>query len=206
MHYLGSGLFNPSKLTIDIPSYADEEKRQYPGTLSTQSTKNASVSNRYNEMKTILGQKLTSERGAQPQTTKSMDNMSRMFKFTLGKETDKKNKENDQSQGSFTAHSEAVNVQIPKSDISAVIASRQKVDTSYYMQSLKKHFKEPDFTDYFCKLFRDHFFQSFQIMTFCKNLKEVDPKEVQKRKVNLHKHEKYKGNPEDIHVIFTIIR
>lgn len=98
-----------------------------------------------------------------------------------------KNKENDQSQSSFIVES-------AQSRESEIVALRQRLVPSYYMQGLERHFREPDNNDYFCKIYREHFFQSFQAMNFCKNLKDVDPKELNKRKVHLPRLDRHKGN------------
>lgn len=66
------------------------------------------------------------------------------------------------------------------------------------MASLEKYVKDPYYGDeYFSKIYREHFTQSFSAITFCKNLKPVDPKELAKRKVYLNKKECYKGKSKE---------
>ena len=124
-----------------------------------------------------------------PQTTKHRDNEAKPIVFSNPKAKDKKTKENDHSQSSFTTYSDA-----PTINNTMVNASRQKSLPLYYMHGLEKHFREPDHNDYFCKIYRDHFMQSFQAMNFCRNLKDVDPKEIAKRKVHIPRLDKHKGS------------
>lgn len=75
----------------------------------------------------------------------------------------------------------------------SALTSKQPI--SYYMAPLEKYLKNPYSGDeYFSKIYREHFTQSFQALNFCKNLKPIDPKELAKKKVYLPKHEAYKGN------------
>ena len=63
------------------------------------------------------------------------------------------------------------------------------------MAGMEKYLRDPYAGDeYFSKIYREHFGQSFQAINFCKYLKPVDPKELAKRKVYLNKKECYKGN------------
>mmetsp|Transcript_13943 Transcript_13943/g.11918 ORF Transcript_13943/g.11918 Transcript_13943/m.11918 type:complete len:257 (-) Transcript_13943:179-949(-) len=61
------------------------------------------------------------------------------------------------------------------------------------MAGMEKYLRDPYAGDeYFSKIYREHFGQSFQAINFCKYLKPVDPKELAKRKVYLNKKECYK--------------
>lgn len=61
------------------------------------------------------------------------------------------------------------------------------------MASLERYLKNPYSGDeYFSKIFRDHFTQTFQALNFCKYLKPVDQKELTKKKVYLPKRETHR--------------
>jgi len=58
---------------------------------------------------------------------------------------------------------------------------------TYYATSLEKHHRNRNDMDYFCQLYKEHFIQSFQALTFCKYLRPVDPKVLAQKKVFLPK-------------------
>jgi len=58
---------------------------------------------------------------------------------------------------------------------------------TYYITSLEKHHRNWNETDYFCQIYKEHFIQSFQSLTFCKYLRPVDPKMLAQKKVFLPK-------------------
>lgn len=62
----------------------------------------------------------------------------------------------------------------------------------YYMTSLQKHHRNWNESDYFCQIFKEHFIQTFQALTFCKYLRPVDPKVLNQKRVILPKKPQYK--------------
>jgi len=63
---------------------------------------------------------------------------------------------------------------------------------TYYSTSLEKHHKNWNENDYFCQIYKEHFIQSFQALTFCKYLRPVDPKVLAQKKVFLPKKASHK--------------
>jgi len=63
---------------------------------------------------------------------------------------------------------------------------------TYYSTSLEKHHRNWNDSDYFCQIYKEHFIQSFQALTFCKYLKPVDPKLLAQKKVFLPKKASHK--------------
>lgn len=72
-------------------------------------------------------------------------------------------------------------------------AITQKPSFVYYMTSLEKHHKKWNEMDYFCQIYKEHFIQSFQALTFCKYLKPVDQRIIAQKKVFLPKRPSHKG-------------
>jgi len=64
----------------------------------------------------------------------------------------------------------------------------------YYMAGIDKYLRNNvNFeTDYFAKIYKEHFLQGYQAINFCKYLKAVDPAELAKKKVYLPKKESHK--------------
>ena len=64
----------------------------------------------------------------------------------------------------------------------------------YYMAGLEKYLKHGiQDSEYFAKIYKEHFLQGFQAINFCKFLKAPDPSELAKKKVYLAKKDCYKG-------------
>jgi len=70
--------------------------------------------------------------------------------------------------------------------------SPKKDAFTYYITSLEKHHRNWNDSDYFCQIYKEHFIQSFQALTFCKYLKPVDPKMLAQKKVFLPKKPSHK--------------
>jgi len=73
----------------------------------------------------------------------------------------------------------------------------QKVAASicqYYMAGIDRYLRNNVNyeTDYFAKIYKEHFLQGYQAINFCKYLKAVDPAELAKKKVYLPKKETHK--------------
>ena len=69
----------------------------------------------------------------------------------------------------------------------------QKSSFTYYVTSLEKHHRKWNEMDYFCQIYKEHFIQSFQALTFCKYLKPVDQRTLSQKKVFLPKRPTHKG-------------
>jgi len=67
-----------------------------------------------------------------------------------------------------------------------------KNNFTYYSTSLEKHHRNWNDSDYFCQIYKEHFIQSFQALTFCKYLRPVDPKVLAQKKVFLPKKASHK--------------
>jgi len=62
----------------------------------------------------------------------------------------------------------------------------------YYMTSLEKSHRNLHDNDYFSHIYREHFMQTFQAMTFCKFLKPVEQKVLQSKRSVLNRRETHK--------------
>ena len=78
-----------------------------------------------------------------------------------------------------------------KKEVQKVVASI----CQYYMAGIDKYLRNivNYETDYFAKIYKEHFLQGYQAINFCKYLKAVDPAELAKKKVYLPKKETHKG-------------
>ncbi len=65
---------------------------------------------------------------------------------------------------------------------------------NYYQNNMKKHWKRYNEKDYFCRLYREHFYQMFQEMKAGKSLRPVDQNVLARKSVYLPKRESHKGN------------
>jgi len=74
-------------------------------------------------------------------------------------------------------------------------ANLKQIRSAYYANKLKKHWKRYNDKDYFCKLYREHFYQIFQEMKACKAVRPVDQTILNKKSVSLPKRETHKGSP-----------
>ncbi len=64
---------------------------------------------------------------------------------------------------------------------------------TYYMTLLERHHRQFNDNDYFSQIYKEHFIQSYQSLTFCKYLKPVDPRVLAQKKVFLPKRPTHKG-------------
>eukprot|EP01017_Pseudomicrothorax_dubius_P029488 TRINITY_DN3588_c0_g1_i1.p1 TRINITY_DN3588_c0_g1~~TRINITY_DN3588_c0_g1_i1.p1 ORF type:complete len:729 (-),score=146.96 TRINITY_DN3588_c0_g1_i1:2410-4596(-) len=78
----------------------------------------------------------------------------------------------------------------PSSKAETAAPSQEKVE--YYMTHLERYNRNPRDGDYFNQLYREHFIQTYQAMTFCKMLKQVDPRVLQAKRCILPKRDGYK--------------
>jgi len=63
---------------------------------------------------------------------------------------------------------------------------------NYYQNNMKKHWKRYNEKDYFCRLYREHFYQMFQEMKAHKNLRPADQNMLARKAVYLPKRESHK--------------
>jgi len=79
-----------------------------------------------------------------------------------------------------------------KSDL--MIEENHSNTPSYYMTNIERYLKGSSADDeYFEKIYKEHFLQTYQAVNFCKYLKPVDPVELNKKRVYLPKRETHKG-------------
>ena len=75
-----------------------------------------------------------------------------------------------------------------------MIEENHTATPTYYMTNIQRYVAGPDTDDeYFEKIYREHFLQTFQAVNFCRYLKNVDPMELDQKKVYLPRREGYKG-------------
>ncbi len=162
---------------MNIPSKNTEREEKLASTSYPQSTKNSSS-------KALDKKLLTLSNPANminsPSTTTNAGNEGRSFHFSGNSSTTPQHK-------GYLAADEKV---ISKNDVQPSGRSTHQ----YYMTNLEKYLKTPQAGDeYFSKIYREHFMQTYQALNFCKYLKPVDPKELSKKKVYLPKRESHKG-------------
>jgi len=63
---------------------------------------------------------------------------------------------------------------------------------TYYVTDLERHHRNWNEADYFCQIYKEHFIQTFQALTFCKYLRPVDPRVLNQKKVFLPKRATHK--------------
>ena len=105
----------------------------------------------------------------------------------IEKPNDEKNKDKD-SIGK-TIETVASN----SNDDSAPRSNQRSLLANYYQNNMKKHWKRYNEKDYFCRLYREHFYQMFQEMKAHKNLRPVDQNLLARKSVYLPKRESHKG-------------
>lgn len=64
----------------------------------------------------------------------------------------------------------------------------------YYITNLTKYLKNPSQNDLWATLYREHFLQTYQSLTFCKSLRPVDPFTLSTKMVYLERKPSAKGN------------
>ena len=130
----------------------------------------------------------TYDRGT-PQSATSKANRSfaghhRMLKKAPTKATD--NVEASQSQTSIRKGT------LKKNGDSPISIGRRPF--TYYISNLYKHFKNMVEGDYFAQLYKEHFYQTYQSLSFCKFIKPPDLRVITTKKVRLAKKEAWASN------------
>ena len=75
-----------------------------------------------------------------------------------------------------------------------VIEKDAPKESIYYMTSIERYIRGVDIDDeYFEKIYKEHFLQTYQAVNFCRYLKDVNVAELEKKKVYLPKRESHKG-------------
>lgn len=75
----------------------------------------------------------------------------------------------------------------------ASVRSRTQEPFIYHMTGLEKAYRWTSEPDYFVQIYREHFLQSYQALTFVKTLKATDPSVIAQKKVNLPRREAHKN-------------
>ena len=65
----------------------------------------------------------------------------------------------------------------------------------YYMTHMEKAHRWNGENDYFVQVYREHFLQTFQALSFCKMIKPTDPAVINQKRVNLPRKEHHKSKP-----------
>jgi len=74
-----------------------------------------------------------------------------------------------------------------------MIEENHTTTPTYYMTNIQRYVAGPDTDDeYFEKVYKEHFLQTFQAVNFCRYLKNVDPMDLDQKKVYLPRREGYK--------------
>jgi len=84
---------------------------------------------------------------------------------------------------------------VPAASVKKEVQKAAAAICQYYMAGIDRYLRNNvNFeTDYFAKIYKEHFLQGYQAINFCKYLKAVDPAELAKKKVYLPKKESHKG-------------
>ncbi len=70
----------------------------------------------------------------------------------------------------------------------------KQVQHKYYVDKLKKYWKKFDGQDYFCKIYREHFYQIFNEIKTCKGFRQADESTVARKSVSFPKRVSHKSN------------
>ena len=65
----------------------------------------------------------------------------------------------------------------------------QKNKFIFYSTNLALAYKSLDSNDYFVQLYKEHFSQTFQALSYCKGIKSIEADQIEEKKVNLKKRE-----------------
>jgi CTD small phosphatase-like protein 2 len=127
------------------------------------------------------------------QTTANSD--SKTFTISLGKSTSpqastQKNTKNTRT-GASTPKDAMRNSQEISTRNKAQVQAQAKGNDPfiYYMTNMEKAHRWNGEPDYFVQVYREHFLQTYQALTFCKMLKPADLSVISQKKVNLPKRE-----------------
>ena len=71
------------------------------------------------------------------------------------------------------------------------------------MTSIERYIRGVDIDDeYFEKIYKEHFLQTYQAVNFCKYLKDVSAAELEKKRVCLPKRESHKGKEYSLNIAY----
>jgi len=138
------------------------------------------------------------------QTTANSD--SKTFTISLGKTTamspqasTQKNTKNTRT-GASTPKDAMRNSQEISTRNKAQVQAQAKGNEPfiYYMTNMEKAHRWNGEPDYFVQVYREHFLQTYQALTFCKMLKAADLSVINQKKVNLPKKEAHNKRKENL--------
>lgn len=126
------------------------------------------------------------------QTTANSD--SKTFTISLGKATAvssqaQKNTKNTRNGASTPKDAMRTSQEISTRNKAQVQAQGKEQPFIYYMSNMEKAHRWNGEPDYFVQVYREHFLQTYQALTFCKMLKPADLSVIAQKKVNLPKKE-----------------
>ena len=61
----------------------------------------------------------------------------------------------------------------------------------YYSTNLALSYKMADSNDYFLQLYKEHFSQTFQALSYCKGIRQIEIEQIEEKKVFLKKRESH---------------
>jgi Dullard-like phosphatase family protein len=152
--------------------------------------KRESSSKRVQKPMLTLDDKVTKADTKGPKTTPNVE--LRTFTINLGKGN---NTPSSASQKNAVASSSKTKygTSTPKEKGSIDIPGRGKTHGSqpfvYYMTGLEKAHRHAGEVDYFTQIYREHFIQSYQALSFCKMLRPSDPAIIAQKRVNVPRRE-----------------
>ena len=71
------------------------------------------------------------------------------------------------------------------------VARNSKKKLVYYFSNLAIAYKSPDICDYFVQLYKEHFSQTFQALSYCKGIKPEEFEQIEEKKVFLKKRDSH---------------
>jgi len=127
-----------------------------------------------------------------PKTTPNIE--SKVFTISLGKGSASPTAASSQSLITKNS-SKKVAKEAQKAVQEAVIRAKTQGKDSfiYYMTHLEKAHRWGGEPDYFVQLYQEHFLQTYQALSFVKNIKTTDPAVLAQKRVNLPRRDTHKG-------------
>lgn len=123
-----------------------------------------------------------------PKTTPNVE--SKVFTISLGKGSVSPTAASSQS---LVAKNKKTTKEVQKAEEVAVRAKVQgKEPFIYYMTHLERAHRWGGEADYFVQLYQEHFLQTYQALSFIKNLRTTDPSVLAQKRVNLPRRESHK--------------
>jgi len=141
-----------------------------------------------------LDDKVTKTDTKSPKTTPNVE--LRTFTINLGKGNNTPSSAAQKNAAAATSSSKTKHGNTtPKGKGSIEIPGRGKTGSQpfvYYMTGLEKAHRHSGEVDYFTQIYREHFVQSYQALSFCKMLRPFDPAVIAQKRTNLPRRESHK--------------